>query len=173
MLVKRKIQKYERLGIVSTDIILPLIESHSSIIVYGKKVKLNTLRMKVFKHKGLQCAYEKCHYVGSYFAVERDLKHLDDNLPYHLNLWGKTEVVGQDVLFTHDHILARSLGGENNMENCQPMCVWHNNYKSIEESKHNNLRYLKKRNKMEEYTIKYQQLPENYILAEKFKEIGL
>lgn len=43
---------------------------------------------------------------------------------YHLNLWGVKD--GEEVLFTHDHVLARGLGGKDNLDNTQTMCCYCN-----------------------------------------------
>lgn len=40
--------------------------------------------------------------------------------PYHMNLYGTKN--GQEILFTKDHILPKSKGGTNTMDNYQIMC---------------------------------------------------
>lgn len=52
-----------------------------------------------------------------------------------MNLWGKTND-GGEVLFTHDHILARGLGGSDKLDNMQTMCCWHNWEKGEIEGQH-------------------------------------
>jgi hypothetical protein len=61
---------------------------------------------------------------AKYFALEKTL----EKDPYHLNLYGVKN--GKEVLFTHDHTLARSLGGRDNISNTTTMCTHCNFEKS-------------------------------------------
>lgn len=54
-------------------------------------------------------------------------------MAWHLNLYGVRE--DEDVLFTHDHKLARALGGADNLSNAQLMCSPCNGKKSKGETK--------------------------------------
>ncbi len=81
-------------------------------------VKMDSPRYRVFKEKGLQCA--SCKLVGEYFAAECHRLDLDTNV-YHFNLYAKNKY-GQEVLMTKDHIVPKSKGGENNLNNYQTMC---------------------------------------------------
>jgi hypothetical protein len=65
-----------------------------------------------------------CHACGleaTHFELNRDIGGEARNSPYHLNLWG-VNANGHPVLFTHDHKLARSLGGKDNLTNTETMC---------------------------------------------------
>lgn len=69
-------------------------------------------RLSVFHNKGLKCAAEGCECEGKYVIVAVDNgggKHID--------------VYTEDFkLMTVDHIHPRSKGGDDTLENKQPMC---------------------------------------------------
>jgi len=87
----------------------------------GHEVKLTSSRLRTFALKGTVCV--ACGIAGSYFVKEKNC--LSDN--YHLNLYAPSN--GQEVLMTKDHILPKSLGGANHIDNYQTMCVKCNNAK--------------------------------------------
>jgi 5-methylcytosine-specific restriction endonuclease McrA len=61
----------------------------------------------------------KCGIKGDHFHIER---HKNDKvMPYSVNLYGWKG--DREVLMTWDHILPRSLGGSNRLENAQCMCT--------------------------------------------------
>jgi hypothetical protein len=93
-------------------------------------VRVYSLRLKTFAFKGTKCV--SCGLEASYFALEKDIN--GDSDAYHLNLWG-IKPSGENILFTHDHILARSLGGADTLENTQTMCFPCNNLKGTAERK--------------------------------------
>lgn len=96
----------------------------------GQRVGVNSLRLRTFLHKGLTC--KCCGLQASFFAIERNHSDEEHGRPYHLNLWGVNSE-GEEILFTHDHIKARALGGADNMSNTQTMCVICNNTKGVKE----------------------------------------
>ena len=125
-----EIPPFDRLATISVAEGLALLASgEKHVMVAGTRVRTDSIRLKTFLHKGVKCAFMDCTYVGSFFAVERTTQQTH----YHLNLWGITED-GIEVLFTHDHILARGLGGNDSLENSQTMCCWHNTQKAGYES---------------------------------------
>ncbi len=67
---------------------------------------------------------------AAFFAVE-NFRGSNQSVP-HANLYG-VDREGNEVLFTHDHKLARSLGGADNLNNTQVMCSPCNTKKSIVE----------------------------------------
>lgn len=98
----------------------------------GKWVKCTGLRLRTFYRSstqpdGLICA--SCKLPATHFAMESS-KGQDT---VHINLYGMKGLA--EVLFTHDHILARALGGADDLTNSQTMCAPCNNRKSIGESK--------------------------------------
>lgn len=90
----------------------------------GHMLKLLSVRLMTFAKHGICCA--GCGLVGRYFAVE---KH-PASVSYHANLYA-VNAHGKEVLMTHDHILARALGGADNLSNTQTMCSPCNAEKSI------------------------------------------
>jgi len=82
----------------------------------GEQIKLSSLRLRTFATHGIECV--DCGVKAVFFAMERH--HMD--VKYHINLWAVRDN-GQQVLMTHDHILARSLGGADNIANTQTMCM--------------------------------------------------
>lgn len=58
----------------------------------------------------------KCGLIGTYYKLE---KQVDAN-HYHFNLYGIKD--NKEVLFTKDHIIPRSKGGKNWLQNYQTMC---------------------------------------------------
>ena len=105
-------EKPEKLGIKS---------SRQQKLIKGEYIKMSSYRYQLFELKGVQCV--SCDVKGEFFAMEKT----GDSKRYHLNLYGKKD--GQDVLMTKDHILPKSKGGLDNMDNFQPMCVYCNSRK--------------------------------------------
>ena len=77
-------------------------------------VHLNKKTLRVFKRRGVGCV--KCGLVGTHFKVGETVSG-----HYSLFLYG-TDKGGEEVLMTKDHIIPKSWGGPDVMENLQPMC---------------------------------------------------
>ncbi|MNE15918.1 hypothetical protein D3C76_212610 [compost metagenome] len=136
-----KPQDYQRLGVVSIE----EVRARQKLVVqcspkdqprtelFGKQVKLFSrgTRLRTFYSRGTKCS--ACGLKASYYAVERPV-HEHDDFPYHLNLWG-LDKKGNEVLFTHDHTLARSAGGADNVSNTTTMCSPCNFAKSLVEKR--------------------------------------
>jgi hypothetical protein len=85
----------------------------------GDYIKLGSDRYKTFKFKGLKC---KCGTEGKYFAKERTHTKLPPKIiSYHMNLYGIAKD-GSEVMMTKDHIVPKSKGGKNSIENYETMC---------------------------------------------------
>lgn len=69
-------------------------------------------RLHVFHHKGCKCANPECSNEGHYVIVGKDRSG-----GVHVDLYTKNF-----VLMTVDHIYPKSKGGEDILENKQPMC---------------------------------------------------
>ena len=92
-----------------------------AILQNGYEVGVSSLRLQTFciaaaGKKGIH--YKACGLRAQYFAVESFAGSL---LPStHANLYGKKGDV--EVLFTQDHVIPRSRGGKDNLNNSQVMC---------------------------------------------------
>ena len=82
----------------------------------GDKIKVTSQRLQTFYIKGTKCVC--CGLEGSYFVKEKSVPHEN----YHFNLYGVNDK-GEEVLFTKDHIVPKSKGGLNRLENYQTMCT--------------------------------------------------
>lgn len=135
--------KFERIGTMSIEEGIALIRSHmrkskhqqkKRVNVMGQEVALNSLRLYTFASKATCCSNPECSTPAAFFAVEMQCKDgRPVNSHYQLNMYGKGPQ-GHDVLMTHDHTLARSLGGEDSLANTTTMCKSCNQKKSIFES---------------------------------------
>ena len=117
---KQKLNKPEvipnRLGVFQINEVLPYIGKHSPDKEYmGEMVKMNSTRYRLFNQKGTVCVC--CGMVGTHFILERH----NQNEKYHLNLYG-TNILGEEIPLTRDHILPKSKGGPSNISNYQTMC---------------------------------------------------
>lgn len=96
----------------------------------SKSAGVQSLRLRTFAEKGTQCVY--CGRKAAYFAVEKSAASNNDS--HHLNLWG-TDENGKEILFTHDHVIARGFGGPDTIENSVPACEPCNSRKSMYEDR--------------------------------------
>lgn len=87
------------------------------------------LRLRTFSQKGTCCVY--CGLQATYFAIEKCKGSKLDI--HHMNLWGVRD--GKEVLFTHDHVHARSLGGADDINNSVTACENCNSKKSKYENR--------------------------------------
>ena len=94
-----------------------------SVVLEGYDVYTRSLRYKTFIEKGYECVC--CGRKGAYYALEcnegSNLKRA------HFNLYSE-----DNVLMTKDHILPRSRGGKDAIENMQTMCTICNSKKGSE-----------------------------------------
>lgn len=89
-------------------------DAEHSIHVEGHDVYTTSLRYKTFIEKGYTCVC--CGRVGAYYALEKSKGNNQKRA--HFNLYSN-----DDVLMTKDHILPRSKGGADCIENMQTMCT--------------------------------------------------
>ena len=104
----------ERKAILSIDDGLSLIRGESES---KYPINLKEDRYSCFKLKGLYCY--ACNLEGSYFAIE--LVASDSYSGYSLNLYGKRSC-GKEEYFTKDHVLPKSFGGKDSIQNYKTMC---------------------------------------------------
>jgi len=84
------------------------------------EVWMTSLRYQVFATKGTKCI--ACGLEGNFFALERHPnKQINASDRPHFNLYGFNDD-GEEVLITKDHIIPRSKGGSDKLENLQTMC---------------------------------------------------
>lgn len=79
--------------------------------VNGELVKVASLRLTTFKEKGVKCY--SCDRVGTHFRLQRQ----EREPKFHLGLW--TE---DGIEMTKDHIVPKSKGGYDHIDNMQTMC---------------------------------------------------
>lgn len=122
---KKRQREYVRAGTVSIETVLPLIRNPDikSVVLLGRKVNVTSLRLQTFAKS---CTCSECGLEATHFAVET-------NSNWHLNLWADRGPEKKEMLFTHDHTLARSLGGADDETNVTTMCAKCNHQKSIGE----------------------------------------
>lgn len=135
---------YERLGVVGIEPVIQAILDHAAaprvgsgkIKIQGAIVRISGLRLRTFAESPLCCSNPHCKNIPTHFAVERSMGNEADSAktrPYHLNLYGRN-ARGDEVLFTHDHTLARALGGSDERSNTTTMCLPCNRRKAVLES---------------------------------------
>lgn len=98
-------------------------------------ISLNSLRLYTFATQPPCCSNPDCTVKADFFAVE--LQMSKDGRPvnshHQLNLYGRDKE-GNTHLMTHDHTMARSLGGADDLTNTSIMCARCNRRKSVFES---------------------------------------
>lgn len=100
---------------LNIDTIIELIKSSDKkATIQGVSVKVCGVRLKTFAYKGTDCIC--CGVKGFAFMVD-----INGQGP-HLNLYAK-DSNNNLVLMTRDHIVCRSHGGPNTVDNMSPMCV--------------------------------------------------
>lgn len=117
------VQTYNRKGIYSIESILskrlPTTyrkNIESIVLIDGDMSYMCSQRYEVFDVKGTTCA--SCGIEGKYFAKEQAL---EGGKMWHFNLYA-LDSEGNEVLMTKDHIVAKSNGGTDTIENYQTMC---------------------------------------------------
>ena len=94
----------------------------------GKLVWMTSLRLQTFAKKGFKCV--SCGVEGKFFALEQHTNKNGKESPnaWHFNLYAVNDA-GEEVLMTRDHIVPKSRGGPDTLENSQTMCALCNNKK--------------------------------------------
>jgi len=109
------------------DIIPLLVDAFNNgietINIDGDVIRTKSERYRVFD-KSFKCSH--CDIVGTRLYKEKTNE--DHNL-YHFNLYGIDEN-DQEVLMTKDHIVPKSKGGRNSLDNYDTMCTICNKNKS-------------------------------------------
>ena len=103
-------------------------------VIHGYEVGVTSIRLRTFARDAgdLRCAH--CGIEGKFFSIDSHRDQLDYT---HLNLYA-IDNKDEEVLMTCDHILARGLGGEDDLSNTQVLCSPCNAIKSAQESRVSN-----------------------------------
>lgn len=123
---KKRLDVFTRAGVVDINDVLDYIGTCKTKEYFGRSVKMKSQRYELFKAKGVNCV--KCGLKGEFFALEKQTRFRKDQTPhdtYHFNLYGYNEA-GEEVMLTKDHILPKSKGGDNHLNNYQTMCCYCN-----------------------------------------------
>lgn len=75
----------------------------------GQLIYIESIRLYTFKEKGCECV--SCRRKGTHFRLQ------DNGKDPHFGFW-----TDDDVEMTKDHIIPRSYGGFDHVDNMQPMC---------------------------------------------------
>ena len=126
---------YDRKGLYSVESVLSQVNRDHPVIFDGDSMSMGSQRYYTFL-KSLECC--KCGLVGVFFAKERSAKTIKRpdgskyqvaiSEPYHFNLYAvrkfepKAPHKRLDVLMTKDHIIPRSKGGPDELDNYRTMC---------------------------------------------------
>jgi 5-methylcytosine-specific restriction endonuclease McrA len=97
----------------------------------GTRINMSSLRYQLFSQKGTICV--SCGIEGKFFAIERPYS-AEKPSGWHFNLYALNSQ-GHEVLMTKDHIVPRSKGGPDTLENFQTMCTKCNHKKGNQEEK--------------------------------------
>lgn len=93
------------------------ISEDSKIELEGRLISTDSDRYKLYITKGCSCI--RCGLKATFWALQDNSgKHINHQL--HLNLYGVYN--GKVVMMTKDHIIPKSKGGANHIDNYQPLC---------------------------------------------------
>jgi len=98
--------------------------------VGSHEVHVTSLRLRVFLLKGTKCYI--CGTQATHFSIDKFRLKSQNEAP-HMNMWG-VNPDGTDLLFTHDHVLARGHGGKDKIENAETCCTTCNGHKAFVEN---------------------------------------
>lgn len=115
-LERKSTHSIEEVREVVKDVLFYKDKRYAKVELDGDIIKGNSQRYQTFFTKGTKCVC--CGIEGKYFAKEK----VSRDKSYHLNLYAVDEN-GKEVLMTKDHILPKSKGGQDHVDNYQPMCV--------------------------------------------------
>lgn len=96
---------------------------------YDKKVtkkRIKLRRAQILNKIGYQCVEDNCNLKDFHFGLG-----IDKGGGLHLDLYGYDQE-GDIVMITIDHIVPKSKGGSDTIDNFQPMCKVHNEMKAHE-----------------------------------------
>lgn len=115
-ILRKSIHSIDEVRETIKDVLFEKLKKDAKVELDGDIIKGNSQRYQLFFTKGTKCVC--CGIEGKYFAKEKRIK----DKSYHLNLYGIADN-GQEVLIIKDHIIPKSKGGKDELENYQTMCV--------------------------------------------------
>lgn len=131
-------KQYNRYAIPPNELIVQAIKKEwdnpvASMEFEGFAFNIHSNRLRTFcrAYRRNEFFCSACKLPAQFFAVESFKR--GNQKSFHINLYGTKD--GEEVLFTHDHTLARCLGGANNLSNTTVMCAPCNSRKGTEEGK--------------------------------------
>ena len=126
---------FERVSLFTLDEVFRDMKTEPTKAIFdGFEVSLGIMRHQCFKISQT-CA--RCGVVGTYFALERSAKLVDrrekvwvsaPQSQWVLNLYASRED-GSEVMLTQDHVIPKSVGGPDTLDNSQTMCSPCNGWK--------------------------------------------
>lgn len=116
MLERKAIYNIEMIRALVEPVMFEPIKNKSKVDLDGDLIKGNSDRFQTFFTKGIKCSC--CGIEGKYFVKEKN----KNDAAYHLNLYAIKDN-GEEVLMTKDHIIPKSKGGMDNIDNYQTMCI--------------------------------------------------
>ena len=115
-IIRKEIYSIEEIKKATEHVLMNKDKKQSIVELDGDEIYGNSDRYKCFFTKGIKCSC--CGIEGKFFAKEKT----EGLGRYHLNLYAIDES-GDEVLMTKDHIIPKSKGGKNQLDNYQTMCV--------------------------------------------------
>lgn len=115
-LERKSTHSIEQIRELTKEVLFEEDKRNAKVELDGDIIKGNSQRYQTFFTKGIKCVC--CGIEGKYFAKEK----VSRDKSYHLNLYAVDEN-GKEVLMTKDHILPKSKGGQDHIDNYQTMCV--------------------------------------------------
>lgn len=120
----KRSRSYQVFGIYNYSDIEPFIKDAEikKIEIDDQIINVNSVRLMQFT-KSQECV--TCGAIGKWFRLEKNYKDIKGKP--HLNLYSIVD--GQIILMTKDHIIPKSKGGSDGIENMQTMCCMCNEKK--------------------------------------------
>lgn len=127
-----KSKKMIRKAVYTLDEVIPFIsvggDNPETRDYDGDEMPMDWETLQVLKAKGCTCV--TCGAEAAFVAKEKTPGPKKTVYNYwHFNVYAE-DYLGRPVLLTKDHIVPRSAGGEDSMDNYQPMCIVCNNKKA-------------------------------------------
>lgn len=161
-------KRRHKLGVFTPDDVFPYLGAGKKDYYIGSKiyqVKMNNDRYYLFQ-KNKKCV--SCGLEGTQIILEQQGNGGKGNPP-HFNLYGLED--GRLVLMTKDHILAKSKGGKDSLDNYQTMCHICNNLKSYANMSIESVRELRRLYNQFKYCSTKKQL--NIVIDQARKQLSV